>query len=145
MEMLANSDRFAKLVPALQLTEFDVNTNGDEQLAADFTRDILITTFSHPAYTGMVMWGFWEGAHWKPETALWRTDWSEKPAAKVWRDLVSGQWKTDVKVKTDGKGTSSLRGFFSRYDVTLSKVGRTQTVSVVLDKSAGGAVTAVWK
>ena len=74
-EMLANSDRFAKLVPALQLTEFDVNTNGDEQLAADFTRDVLITTFSHPAYTGMVMWGFWEGAHWKPDTALWRKDW----------------------------------------------------------------------
>lgn len=144
-EMLANSDRFAKLVPALQLTEFDVNTNGDEQLAADFTRDVLITTFSHPAYTGMVMWGFWEGAHWKPETALWHQDWSEKPAAKVWRDLVCGLWKTDVKLKTDAKGASSLRGFFGRYDVTLTKDGKTRTESAVFDKNAGGTVTVVWK
>ncbi len=86
VELLRNSDRFAALVPALQLTEFDVNTDGDEQLAADFTRDLLITCFSHPAYTGFVMWGFWEGAHWKPETALWRKDWSEKPNARVWRN-----------------------------------------------------------
>ncbi|MEY4482917.1 MAG: hypothetical protein RL693_369, partial [Verrucomicrobiota bacterium] len=76
-EIMENSDRFAALAPALQITEFDVTTNGDEGLAADFTRDILTTCFSHPAYTGFVMWGFWEGAHWKPETALWRKDWSE--------------------------------------------------------------------
>lgn len=72
MERLAHSDRFANLVPALQITEFDVGADGDEELAADFTRNALITTSSHPAYTGFVFWGFWEGAHWKPETARWR-------------------------------------------------------------------------
>jgi GH35 family endo-1,4-beta-xylanase len=142
-EMLANSDRFAKLVPALELTEFDVNTNGDEQLAADFTRDVLITTFSHPAYTGMVMWGFWEGAHWKPDTALWRKDWTEKPAAKVWRDLVCGQWRTDVTLKTDAKGRAKLRGFYGRYDVTVKSEHSTNTQSVLLDQDASGEVKLV--
>jgi GH35 family endo-1,4-beta-xylanase len=136
VEMLANSDRFAKLVPALELTEFDMNTNGDEQLAADFTRDILITTFSHPAYTGMVMWGFWEGAHWKPKTALWRKDWSEKPAAKVWRGLVCGQWRTDVTLKTDAQGRAKLRGFFGRYELTAKSGPSSTTLSVLLDKGA---------
>jgi GH35 family endo-1,4-beta-xylanase len=135
-EILANSDRFAKLVPALQLTEFDVNTNGDEQLAADFTRDVLITTFSHPAYTGMVMWGFWEGAHWKPDTAPWRKDWTEKPAAKVWRELVCGEWRTDVTVKTDANGRGKLRGFYGRYDVTIKSDGATCTLPAVLEKAA---------
>ena len=135
-EMLANSDRFAKLVPALQLTEFDVNTNGDEQLAADFTRDILITTFSHPAYTGMVMWGFWENAHWKPETALWRKDWTEKPAAKAWRDLVGKQWRTDVTVKTDRIGKTNLRGFFGQYELTVKANGKTYVFDVALDHAA---------
>lgn len=134
-EMLANSDRFAKLVPALQLTEFDVNTEGDEQLAADFTRDILITTFSHPAYTGMVMWGFWEGAHWKPETALWRKDWSEKPAAKVWRDLVCGEWRTKKTMKTDAEGHVKLRGFYGRYEITVKARGATERLSVPLNQS----------
>ena len=48
-----------------------------------------LACFSHEAYTGFVMWGFWEGAHWKPETALWRKDWTEKPAAKIWKVLPS--------------------------------------------------------
>lgn len=138
-EMLANSDRFAKLVPALQITEFDVNTNGDERLAADYTRDLLITTFSHPAYTGFVMWGFWEGAHWKPETALWRKDWSEKPAAQVWRDLVCQQWHTDEALHTDTGGTTKLRGFYGRYEVTV----KGQTISIDLTKSTKESVKVV--
>lgn len=137
MEILANSDRFASLVPALQITEFDVNTDGDESLAADFTRDILITTFSHSAYTGFVLWGFWEGAHWKPETALWRKDWGEKPAAKVWRDLVCTQWRTDVVGKTDANGHLKLRGFFGQYEITRAAAGAAaaEKASVVVDKS----------
>jgi endo-1,4-beta-xylanase len=123
-DMRKNSDRFAALVPALQLTEFDLNTDGDEQLAADFTRDLLITCFSHPAYTGFVMWGFWEGAHWKPETALWRKDWSEKPNAKVWREWVCGKWKTEVTVASDARGRADVAGFFGRYEVTVAKDGK---------------------
>lgn len=130
-DMLRTSDRFAKLAPHLQITEYDITTNGDEKLAADFTRDILITTFSHPAYTGFVMWGFWEGSHWKPETALWRKDWSPKPAAEVWKHWVTQTWHTDETLKTDAQGKVSLRGFFGRYDITID--GKTQ--SVQLDKA----------
>lgn len=140
-EMLANSDRFAKLVPALQITEFDVNTNGDESLAADYTRDLLITTFSHPAYTGFVMWGFWEGAHWKPETALWRQDWTEKPAAQVWRDLVCKQWRTDEHLQTDAQGNTKLRGFHGLYEISVN--GR--TLMVDLTKSTKDVVKVVVK
>ena len=134
--MLANSDRFAKLVPALQITEFDVTTRGDEALAADFTRDLLITTFSHPAYTGFVLWGFWEGAHWKPETALWRKDWSEKPTAKVWRDLVCKQWHTQEQSKSDDQGRTAFRGFFGTYEIKVHtpQGNRTVTVDFAPDK-----------
>ena len=132
-EMLRNSDRFAALVPALQLTEFDVNTEGDETLAADFTRDLLITCFSHPAYTGFVMWGFWEGSHWKPETALWRKDWSEKPNAKVWREWVCGKWKTDATLPTDADGKVSVPGFFGRYEVIVKHAGTSTRQDILLE------------
>ncbi|MBK8094864.1 MAG: endo-1,4-beta-xylanase [Verrucomicrobiaceae bacterium] len=135
-EMLANSERFAQLVPALQITEFDVDTSGDEALAADFTRDALTMAFSHPAYTGFVLWGFWEGAHWKPATALWRKDWSEKPAAKVWRDLICNQWHTEEQVKSDEKGGVSFRGFFGIYEISIRTPSglRTLTVDLGADK-----------
>jgi GH35 family endo-1,4-beta-xylanase len=131
-QVLENSDRFAKLVPALQITEFDVETNGDDDLAADFTRDLLITTFSHPAYTGFILWGFWEQAHWKPETALWRKDWSEKPAAKVWRDLVCNQWRTRAQSKSNEKGSAAFRGFFGTYEIKVRTAAGLRTVMVDL-------------
>ncbi len=135
-EILKTSDRFAALVPALQLTEYDVSTNGDEALAADYTRDMLITCFSHPAYTGVVMWGFWEGSHWKPGTALWRQDWSEKPAARIWREWVCGKWRTDVMLKTSALGTAASRGFYGLYEITVTRDGTTTSHEVRHEKGA---------
>lgn len=123
-EMLRISDRFAALVPNLELTEFDINTNGDEALQADWLRDTLIMAYSHPAYTGVMLWVFWEGAGWKPETALWRTDWSEKPNAKVWGDLVCNRWRSKAVGKTDADGHFAARGHRGQYEVTVEIAGR---------------------
>ena len=127
-EMLRVSDRFAALVPNLELTEFDVNTNGDEELQADWLRDTLIMAYSHPAYSAMMLWVFWEGAGWKPETALWRKDWSEKPNAKAWRDLVCKLWRTTASGQTNAAGTFSVRGHRGLYEITVEVGGRKVTV-----------------
>lgn len=124
-EMLRVSDRFAALVPNLELTEFDVNTNGDEQLQADWLRDTLIMAYSHPAYTGVMLWVFWEGAGWKPETALWRKDWSEKPNAAVWRDLIWNRWRTDTGGKTNADGLFATPGHRGFYQVKVEATGKT--------------------
>lgn len=123
-EMLRVSDRFAALVPHLELTEFDVNTNGDEQLQADWLRDTLIMAYSHPAYSAVMLWVFWEGAGWKPETALWRKDWSEKPNAAVWRDLVGKRWHTQASGPTDTQGIYTARGHRGLYDVKVKVKGQ---------------------
>jgi len=68
-------NRFAEFSVPLQLTEFDIDTT-DEQLQADYLRDVMTITFSHPSFSSIVMWGFWEGRHWRPNGALWRKDWS---------------------------------------------------------------------
>jgi GH35 family endo-1,4-beta-xylanase len=123
-EMLRISDRFAGLVPNLAITEFDVNTNGDEQLQADWLRDCLIMAYSHPAYSSFILWVFWEGTGYKPELALWRKDWSEKPNAKVWRDLVWNQWATRASGKTDGQGCFNSRGHRGLYDIMIEHAGQ---------------------
>lgn len=136
-EMLRISDRFAALVPNLELTEFDVKTNGDEQLQADWLRDTLIMAYSHPAYTGVMLWVFWEGGGWKPECALWRKDWSEKPGAKVWRDLVGKQWRTNAAGSTNAAGQFTTRGHRGLYEVSVEAGGRKTTMPFHTERGTG--------
>lgn len=123
--LLERFDRFAKIIPNLQITEFDVGAEGDEILQADYYRDVLIAAFSHPAMSGVVMWGFWEGRHWFPERALWRKNWEIKPAGQAWIDLVHGAWNTRETVVTDASGAASVIGFDGAYTVRVTKQGRT--------------------
>lgn len=142
-EMLRISDRFAALVPNLELTEFDVLTNGDEQLQADWLRDVLIMAYSHPAYTGVMLWVFWEGAGWKPECALWRKDWSEKPNAKVWQELVGNAWHTRAEGLTGGTGLFQTRGHRGEYRIIVERDGRTRSIRYFTDPGPG-KLRVVW-
>ncbi len=116
-EMLATTDRFATVAHKQIITEYDIVTTADEQLAADFTRDIMIATFSHPAYHGFLLWGFWEGSHWKPQAASWNRDWTIRPRGETFVDLVGRQWHTKVTLSTDENGKVSWRGFPGWYEV----------------------------
>lgn len=102
----------------VQITEFDMNTP-DEELQADYTRDFLIAVYSHPVVTGMTLWGFWEGAHWKPDASMFRKDWTPKANAAVWREWVTGKWKTHVESTTDKKGMLNVRGHLGHYHIRI--------------------------
>ncbi len=103
----------------VRVTEFDVWTS-DEELQADFTRDFLILMFSHPSVIGVQFWGFWEGRHWRPSAAMYREDWSEKPNARVYKDLVLRSWRSGFSAKTDPEGRWEGRGFFGDYRITVT-------------------------
>lgn len=115
----------------LQVTEFDVNVPF-ETVQADYTRDYMLAAFSHPAMTGFVMRGFWEGQHPLPRAAMLRLDWSEKANYKVWRDLVYKQWWTDVTGATSSDGVFHTRAFLGDYDVSYTINGVTTTVPLIL-------------
>lgn len=121
--VLSDLDLFTPLGLPVQITEWDINTK-DEELQADYSRDFLIAVYSHPSVTGLNMWGFWQADHWKPDAALFRNDWSEKPNARVWKELVLGQWKTDVTLKSDRKGRVLSRAHFGEYEIRVSYKGR---------------------
>ena len=121
--VLAVLDRYqAEFHLPVRITEFDVWTY-DEGLQADYTRDFLILCYSHPSVVGVQFWGFWEGAHWRPPAAMFREDWSERPAARVYRDLVLNQWRTRAAGNTDANGGLSLRGFHGDYTMSVSYQG----------------------
>lgn len=115
-------DRFAQLGLDLRVTEFDVDST-DRDLQADYTRDFLTICFSHPAVVGFQFWGFWEGAHWRPESALYDLEWNIRPMGEAYRDLVLEEWTTDAEVITDGQGEAHFRGFYGTYDVEIEVGG----------------------
>jgi GH35 family endo-1,4-beta-xylanase len=118
---------FGAMVKHLTVTEYDLQTL-DDQLHADHLRDMLTMAFSHPQMTGFVIWGFWENRHWKPTAAMFRKDWSERPAVQVWRDLVKTEWWTDAWLVTDAKGEAPLDAYYGWYEVTATKDGKTATI-----------------
>ncbi len=116
-------DRYESLGLPVRVTEFDINTD-DEELQADYTRDFLITMYSHASVVGVQHWGFWEGAHWIPAGAMYRRDWSEKPNARAYKSLVLDAWRTRASGTTDGTGVWRGRGFHGDYVVTVESGGK---------------------
>ncbi|MBI5280435.1 MAG: endo-1,4-beta-xylanase [Candidatus Solibacter usitatus] len=126
--MLKILDRFGTLGLPIHITEFDFDTKG-EAAQAQFTRDLLITCFSHPKVEAFLMWGFWEGRHWRPNGAMLRRDWSPKPNYEVWRELVFGKWWTDEKGAVNADGVFHRRAFLGDYEIGVTHGGRTAKAS----------------
>ena len=126
-------DRFGRFGVPIETTEFDINTT-DEQAQADYTRDYMTATFSHPAVMGFVMFGFWESDHWIPNAASWRQNWTIKPSGRVYENLVFHQWWTNAAGRTDKAGAYRTRGFLGDYRANVTRGGRTKTVNVSLVK-----------
>lgn len=120
VELLNTLDRFARLGIALQVTEYDNwGDNWTDQMEADYLYQFLKTVFSHPATEGFLMWGFWNGAHWKGNAPLFREDWSSKPALDRYKNLVFDQWWTDESGTTDRNGAYPTTVFLGKHKITV--------------------------
>ncbi|WP_269520491.1 endo-1,4-beta-xylanase [Alteromonas sp. BMJM2] len=122
-------DKYHSAFPNLMIraTEFDIDTS-DEQMQADYTRDFLTIFFSHPATVGVQKWGFWAGAHWRPNAAMYHRDWSPKLNQKAWHDTVYSTFWNDFSGKTDDSGNFAARGFYGDYVIKVEIDGK-ETVS----------------
>jgi endo-1,4-beta-xylanase len=87
-----------------------------------------------------MLWGFWENRHWRPQAALFASDWTMRPHGQAWMDLVNKQWKTDASATTDADGSISTRGFLGDYQITVTHGQRTKTAPAQLDRD-GETVT----
>ena len=138
-------ERFSTLPVQLAVTEFDINMS-DEELQAEYTRDVMTMVFSQPKFTDFLMWGFWERSHWLPLGSMYRADWSSKPNALVYNDLVFREWWTNASGASDAAGKFSTRGFKGSYNVTAvygrvaktaeATIDQTGEVTVMLDVAA---------
>ncbi len=135
-------DTLAALKMPVRITEFnfpgqrskyyqkrDLRLTPEEEAAkAEALRRFFRICFAHPAVTGILMWGFWEGANWIPQSSLYRRDWSPTPAAEAYRRPVFGDWWTRATVKADSGGIAAVRAFFGTHRVRAG--GREETVTL---------------
>lgn len=91
----------------------------EEQVKAGALVDYYRICFAQPAVTGILMWGFWEGANWIPVSSLYRRDWSPTPAAEAYRDLVFRRWWTNWQGRTDAQGRCEVPAFYGRHRITV--------------------------
>lgn len=134
-------DRYSTLGLPIESTELSINSD-DRELQGDYMRDYMTAAFSHPNVHGIMLWGFWEKRHWRPQSALFATNWEMRPIGKAWIDLVRKQWWTDATVNTNADGQAQTRGFLGDYEITATAGGKTKIATVTLD-SPGDKVKVV--
>lgn len=110
-----------------------VMTPEEEQTTARDITDYYRICFSHPSVTGILMWGFWEGANWIPASSLYRRDWTPTPAGLAYRELLFKEWWTRWEGEVDESGQFETPAFFGTYAVSA---GNKQT-TVQLTKATG--------
>ncbi len=114
-------------------------TAEEEQAKAEALKEFFTICFAHPAVTGIMMWGFWEGADWIPQSALYRRDWTPLPAARAFEELVRGKWWTRWSGTADAGGRVETRVFYGTHRVTVDG----KTVLVTVSKAEGAKVVRV--
>lgn len=143
-------DELAKIGLPIRITEFNFPgqrssfygkrnvklTPEQERAKAEALVDYYRICFEQPAVQGILMWGFWEGANWIPQSSLYRRDWTPTPAADAYRDLVFRQWWTKWYGQADANGQCRVQAFYGKHRITMD--GQQKTVN--LNKASGKTV-----
>ncbi|MBR5243232.1 MAG: endo-1,4-beta-xylanase [Thermoguttaceae bacterium] len=128
-------DRFAELGLPISITEHDVDAT-DKAFQAEFTRDFLTAAFSHPTVDEILIWGFWERSHWRPESAYFTANWTPTNAGKVWQELVGETWRSNLDATSNENGAVATRVFLGDYRLTVRVGDKTKTVETTVEKNA---------
>jgi len=128
-------DELAKFNLPIRVTEFNfpgqrskyytgdrkAQLTPEEELAkAEALTKYFRICFAHPAVTGIMMWGFWEGANWIPQSSLYKRDWSPTPAAQAYRRLVMNKWWTRWTGAANSEGLVVLRAFYGKHRIAVN-------------------------
>ena len=126
-------DELAKFNLPIRITEFNFPgqrskyyttgraaklTPEEENAKAEALTRFFRICFAHPAVAGIMMWGFWEGANWIPQSSLYQRDWTPTPAAAAYRRLVFDNWWTRWTGQAGADGQVAVPAFYGKHRVT---------------------------
>jgi len=77
--------------------------------------------FSHPSVEAITWWNLTDAHAWmQAPSGLLAKDMSPKPAYNVLKKLIKEDWRTETSLTTDAKGRATFRGFYGRYELTIT-------------------------
>ncbi len=126
------NDFYQRYGKRMKVTEYDINPSVDEATQANYMRDLLTLTFSHPGMDAFIMWGFWDGNHWKDNAPMYNLDWSLKPSGEVFIEKVFSDWWTDEITSSDSMGKVVFRPFKGEHLVTVNYNGESASANIYL-------------
>lgn len=116
-------DRLASFGLPIWITELDYASASELDRADNLERAFRVA-YSKPAVHGILLWGFWAGAHWRgADAALLNSDFTVNAAGRRYQAL-RAEWSTSATGTTDGDGAWSFRGFHGEYEVTITPPGQ---------------------
>lgn len=127
----------------MKITEYDINPLVDEELQAKYLSDFLTMVFSHPGVDAFIMWGFWDGNHWKVNSPMFDLNWNLKPSGQAFIDKVFDEWWSTENDSTNSDGRVSWRPFKGLHKITVNynnetkesvvKLTEDNTIQIVLE------------
>ena len=142
-------DRLGELGVKIRVTEFDLGNPEtgvaltEAQMAKEYAK-FYRTIFSHPAVSGLTIWGFWDKIIWNAPTdstigsGLYNSNMTPKMAADSIESLLTQEWHSDTIVTTDN--VSAIRLFKGNYTVTLDNGAKLYSGTFKADSSESDTV-----
>ncbi len=135
--VLARLDHVARAGKPIWITEFHV-TAPDPEVRAAALEDVYRVAFSHPAVEGILMWGFWAGAHFVgSDAALVDLDWTVNAAGERYLELREA-WSTNLTASTGPDGRLETRVFLGKHRVRVRTPAGTEVFEIEIGPGEGG-------
>jgi GH35 family endo-1,4-beta-xylanase len=119
-----------------QVDEWPSTPEGEERQKNEL-EEMYRIFFEHPLVEGVTGWDFTDGMWLKAPSGILRIDNTRKPAFHRLKELIKGEWWTDVEVHTDENGFVTVEGFKGDYSLLLDD----KSASLSLTEDSTNAVT----
>ena len=132
VEMYKTFDLYREFGLPLHITEFIPQSAGKEitgwregiwteETQAEFAEQFYTLAFGYPSMASITWWAFTDRNVWLEGGGLLDEEYNPKPVYNRLRRLIREEWMTrDLQLVTGTDGKASFRGFFGRYDVTVT-------------------------
>lgn len=134
--VLLKLNQLAALGKPIWVTEFDIDTP-NLTARANGVEDLYRAAYSHPSVDGIIMWGFWEGTHWRDNSHLVDLDWTVNAAGERYFQIMD-EWTTQATGSTAADGAWEFRGFHGDYDIEVEVNGQIYASQLTLNPDATG-------
>lgn len=131
-ELKTNMDTLATIGLPIRFTEFDLDSMSQPNQAFH-TSNLFRFAFSHPAFNGVISWGFWDAGAWRTKSGYFDLNKQPKIAADTIYKLIHKVWTTNINSKLVG-ATADFKGYYGKYEVKVKFGNSWKLFTVDCDK-----------